>query len=107
MEVDSEHATIERKLKHVDYLQLIRAAMINPNPYDVQYLRFAYHLNFEIYKGLVKTLKPGKWANVNNKCALKNSPGGSIYYKLQFADGWKNLGRKTRFEFVRQEPSQL
>ena len=113
MEVDSVHARIERKLKHVDiyqpvdYVQLIQAARINPKPYEVQYLSFDYYLDFERYEGAVKTLKPGKEANVNNICALKYSPDGSICYKLQFADEWKDLGRKTRFEFVRQEPAQL
>lgn len=112
MEVDSVHATIERGLKNVDifspldYVQLIQAARKNPKPYEVEYLTYDFYLDFENYgDGAIKSLKPGKDANVNNICALQYNPDGSICYKLNFGDEWMELGRRNKLPT--NVPSQL
>ena len=113
MEVDSAHATIERRLKNVDifspldYVQLIQAARVNPRPYEVQYLKYDFFLDFENYgDGAVKSLKPEKDANVTDICALKYSSDGAIMYKLKFSNDWVglDLGRKNKLP---SNPSQL
>ena len=113
MEVDSVHATVERKLKNVDiyspldYVQLVQAARTNPCPYEVQYLTYDFFKDFDNFEGAVRSLKPSKNANVTNMCALKYLQDGTISYKLNFSDDWEDiaLGRNTKLPS--KVPSQL
>ena len=114
MEVDSAHATIERRLKNVDifspldYVQLIQAARVNPRPYEVQYLKYDFFLDFENYgDGAVKSLKPEKDANVTDICALKYNSDGAIMYKLKFSNDWVGLDLGRKNKLPSSNPSQL
>lgn len=72
MEVDSVHATIERKLLRkdiycpLDYVRIIRDARQKPRPYDVRYLSFDFFRNFDKYVGTIKSIKPTTDATVTN-----------------------------------------
>ena len=96
MEVDSVHATIEKKLKGVeihlpsDYVKVIKSARKQPEPYQVKYLDHTFFSNYKDF-GNLKSIKPGKKAtapNVTNLRALKYTPDGSMFFKTSFADDW-------------------
>ncbi|GFO15473.1 hypothetical protein PoB_004197800 [Plakobranchus ocellatus] len=103
MEVNSVYATIVRRLRNMDtylplgYVNLIKAARINPRLYKVHYLAFDFFKDFDKYPDALKSIKPFKEVNTTDMCALKYNVGGSLAFKLNFSsDDWQTLqfGRK-------------
>ena len=99
MEVDSVHATIEKKLKGVeihlpsDYVKVIKSARKQPEPCQVKYLDHTFFSNYKDF-GNLKSIKPGKKItapNVTNLRALKYTPDGLMFFKTSFADDWELL----------------
>ncbi|GFO42351.1 hypothetical protein PoB_006885600 [Plakobranchus ocellatus] len=115
MEVDSVHATIEKKIKGVeihtpsDYVKLMKEARINPKPYDVEYLSHGFFSNYKDF-GTLKSIKPGKRvgdANVTDIRALKYCLDGTIQYKLQYKDDWTSLPLPRQDKIQEGNPKQM
>lgn len=103
MEVDSVHATIERKLKNAsiycpaEYAAVMRTAQSKPSPYVMKYLDYRFFQDHSITVN-VPSIRPGSKVGdptVTNVCALKYEDG-SIQYKLKFSDDWQDLPRPRR-----------
>ena len=103
MEVDSVHATIERKLKNAsiycpaEYTAIMRNARSKPSPYAVKYLDYRFFRDFA--KTItIPSIRPGSRVGdptVTDIRALKYEDG-SIQYKLKFSDDWQDLPRPRR-----------
>ena len=114
MEVDSVHATIERRLKNtdiyspLDYANLIKASRTNPKPYEVKHLTFYFFKDYEkLEDGAIKSIKPNKDANVTDLCAVKYSADGTISFKLKFSDEWQKLQMGRRDKLPSTDNHQL
>ena len=65
MEVDSMHASIEKKLRNktinvpAEYIGICRSARKNPKPYNVKYLAHSFFKSFNDIK-FIKSKRPGK-----------------------------------------------
>lgn len=103
MECDSIHARIETKLKNKPiytpacYLNIIKEARKNPQAYLTKYVDHTFFKDFSTLKTL-KSIRPGYKTGdptVTDLRALKYCPTGEIYYKLQFADDWQPLTKRT------------
>ena len=103
MEVDSVHATIERKLKKAsiycpaDYVEIMRRARSNPTPYEVRYVSFDFFKDFTKI-GTLTSIRPGGRAGdptVTDLRCMKYT-GAAVQYKLRFSDDWKELPRPRR-----------
>ncbi len=104
MEVDSVHATIERKLKNksifcpADYIQIMREARSRPSPYTVKYLTYDFFTDFSNTRPLT-SIRPGTKTGdptVTDLRSLKYGPTQNIQYKLKFTDEWTELPQPRR-----------
>lgn len=103
MEVDSVHATIERKLKNAsiycpaEYAAVMRTARSKPSPYVVKYLDYRFFRDHS-KTVTIPSIQPGSKVGdptVTNVHALKYKDG-SIQYKLKFSDDWQDLPHPRR-----------
>jgi hypothetical protein len=115
MEVDSMHATIERKLvgdiiiPH-DYVVVMEAARSKPSPYIVK--EVAHDQVHKLDGSYLASIRPGKKTGdptVYNLRALEFKPSGTINYKLDLSEGssWEKLPQRVScpekpFSWVRQ-----
>lgn len=109
MEVDSVHATIERKLKnkHIylpsDYIRYSQEARQNPDRYATTSVTFEMIRDFSA-KGLMvfESIRPGKKPGdptVTDIRQIKYLPSGKIQYKLSFHDEeFKDLPQRRKLE---------
>lgn len=115
MEVDSIHASIEKKLakrKEVyvpaDYLTIIHSARQNPRPYETTYLHHTDFLKFDPV--FYKSIRPGSKVGdpcVNDVVAYQYTAEGLINFKTNFADNWAPLPmRPKRGEMLIQDQKQ-
>jgi hypothetical protein len=100
MEVDSMHASIEKKivsdifLPH-DYIVIMEAARIRPAPYVAKQLSHEEILKLD--GAYLTSIRPGKKVGdptVYQLRALQFNAEGTIEYKLKFSDEWKNLPQR-------------
>ena len=114
MEVDSVHATIERKLQHrhvdiycpADYVSYIKEARKVPEPYNVQYLDHTFFKDFTGV-GVLKSIRPGSRAGdptVAHLRALKYSRDGNVHYKLRHPEEWEELPKPRVRRVHHEEP---
>lgn len=105
MECDSVHATIERKLRNKkiflpsDYARITEEARsTEPEKYEVRMVKYDFFTNFN--DNLVySSIRPGKKAgdpNVVDIRALKYTPEGIIFYKLDFDDNYTPLPQRIK-----------
>ena len=100
IEVDSVHATIERKLqphhRHVDiycpadYVSYIKEARKEPEPYNVQYLDHTFFKD-STGVGVLKSISPGSRAGdptIAYLRSLKYSRDENVHYKLRHPEEW-------------------
>ena len=120
MEVDSMHASIEKKIvgdifvPH-DYVVVMQSARVRPSPYIVKQIGYAEVL--KLHGTYLTSIRPGKKTGdptVYHLKALGFHPEGKIYYKLDHSENstWKELPQrinkpKTAFEWVRNFPERL
>lgn len=104
MEVDSMHATIERKLKNrninvpADYMHVCRTARKNPSPYHVKYLTHDFFKNLESLK-FYQSIRPGRSVGdptVTDIKALKYLNDGEIQYKIRHTEEWRLLNQRKK-----------
>lgn len=115
MEVDSIHATIERKLGKrrevyvpADYLPIIHAARRHPRPYETVYCQFGDFMKFDT--PFYNSIRPGNKVGdpcVNDVVAYQYVPEGVINYKVTFQDEWKPLPARPKRVDVLLEHSAL
>lgn len=106
MECDSIHALIERKLKrrliHLpsEYISIILEARKNPMPLDVCQMYHDQFLDFDDKTTFVySSIRPGKRTHeptVSNLRAIKYTPEGKIFYKLNFDDNYMELDQRAK-----------
>ncbi len=93
MEVDSMHATIEKRTvgdvyTPRDYAVIMESARVRPTPYVVKPV---YHDEvLKLNGAYVKSIRPGKVTGdptVYNLRALQYKPNGTVNYKLTFTEG--------------------
>ena len=98
MEVDSIHATIERKIKATDifiprdFIVVARTARINPRPYDVTMI--SHEKVTKLEENYLTSIRPGRRAGdptVHDMRAVCYVPEGSVLYKLDFTEEWRIL----------------
>lgn len=104
MECDSVHATIERKLRNKkiflpsDYGRITEEARSEPEKYEVKMIKYDFFTNFNdnlIYSSIRPGRKVGD-PNVVDIRALKYTPEGIIFYKLNFDDNYTPLPQRIR-----------
>ena len=103
MEVNSVHATIERKLQHssiycpADYVYVMKNARKHPRPYHVKFVDHTFFRDFATLKAL-STIRPGRKTGdltvTDLRCVKYTSEG--VQYKLLFNDSWTDLPRLLR-----------
>lgn len=106
MECDSVHALIEKKLKNrtiqlpSEYISVIREARLKPEPLGVCYLTHDNFLNFDDKSTFVySSIRPGRVVNdptVTDLRALKYTPEGKIFYKVNFDDEYMDLPQRQK-----------
>ncbi|KAK9745449.1 hypothetical protein QE152_g6956 [Popillia japonica] len=106
MECDAVHSRIERKLKRrvtqlpSEYISVIREARSNPTPLDVCYLTYKDFLNYDDKTSFIyNSIRPGRVPYdpvVTNLRALKYTPEGRIFYKIDFDDDYKELPHRPK-----------
>lgn len=106
MEVDSVHATIERRLTHreiylpSDYVSATREARLKPFPYRAHDITYEFFKDFSIFDGeYYSSIRPGKKVSdptVNDVRHYEYLPSGEIKYKLNFDDELKNLPHRPK-----------
>ncbi|CAH1980784.1 unnamed protein product [Acanthoscelides obtectus] len=109
MQVDSMHATIERRVNRVrinvpaDYAYHCKKARKNPKPYEVMYLDHSFFRSFKKVEA-IRSIRPGKKLGepkVTDIRGLKYTPAGDIYYKLRMSDEWELLPqRKSQVDII-------
>lgn len=105
MEVDSVHATIERKLKNkdiylpTDYISVCREAR-KTNPYLVKYINYSDFKNFskvQYYKSIRPGYKTGDPKVADIHC-LMYLPSGEIKYKINYDEDWQDFSKRPKKE---------
>lgn len=106
MECDSVHALIERKMKNriiqlpSEYISVIRESRKKPTPLDVCYLTHEDFLNFdEKHSFIYNSIRPGRGVNdptVTELRALKYTPDGKIFYKINFDSDYEELPQRNK-----------
>lgn len=104
MEVDSVHASIEKRLKNrniylpEDYITVTKEARIK-RPYRAHYLDYSFCKDYTITEAeIYSSIRPGNKVNdptINQICHLKYTPDGLIRYKLDFEEEIKLLPRRS------------
>ncbi len=106
MEVDSVHATIERKINSrtiylpQDYTDLIQSARVKEKPYEVQYMSNEDFMDYSKFRAY-KSIRPGHKTSdphVTDLRQIKYNPDGTLDYKLDHRENWKQLGKKVRVD---------
>lgn len=104
MECDSVHASIENKLKNKkiylpsDYARICEEARSKPEKYETIVAEYDFFTNFnnlQIYPSIRPGRKPGDPTVVDIR-ALKYSPDGNIFYKLDFDSEYQPLPQRAR-----------
>lgn len=114
MEVDSVHATIQRKLKGkvishpYDYIQICNSARMHPEPYNVKYMKYSDFRDFSQSKiHRYPSIRPGSKAGdpqVTEIKQLQYLPDGSMRFKLDHSSFWTQLPREPRNHFPESFP---
>ncbi|XP_022187517.2 uncharacterized protein LOC111046305 [Nilaparvata lugens] len=104
MEVDSVHATIERRLANrevylpSDYVSVTREARLKPFPYRAHSVTFDFFKDYTTNE-LYPSIRPGKKVSdptVNDVCEYLYLPTGEIKYKLHFDEEFQVLPRRPK-----------
>ncbi|CAH1118118.1 unnamed protein product [Phaedon cochleariae] len=99
MECDSMHSAIEKRLRNQEiytpagFLSACKKARTSPKPYSVEHLLHTDLRDFSKLKYFTTIrlgFKVGD-ATVNNLCALKYTPDGMLFFKINFDDDWTQL----------------
>lgn len=115
MEVDSIHATIEKKLRNTiinlpaDYVEVCQKARKKPSPYKVKYLSHDFFRKF-VGIDFYKSIRPGKTKGdhkVTDIRALKYTPEGEIFYKIEFSDEWTSIPQRKNTKIEKHDWYQL
>ena len=102
MEVDSVHATIERKLRDrqifwpAEYTQVTNSARKHPKLYTVRTVNRTFFRGFSKIRQY-KSMRPGTVAGdpqVVDLRALRNTPDRLISYKFTQSEQWQALPRR-------------
>ncbi|XP_041359493.1 uncharacterized protein LOC121375878 isoform X1 [Gigantopelta aegis] len=103
MECDSVHSTVEGKLKHrpiycpANYIDVLHSARPR-QPYTVKYLSYDFFKDHR-HPWMYNSIRPGSKAGdpvVTDIRVLKYTPDGTIQYKLQYTDEFRDLPRRSR-----------
>lgn len=104
MECDSMHSVIERKIRNTEiytpagYAALCKSARLKPKPYTVTYLTHEFFKQFSclsFYNSIRPGYKKGDPQVIDIRC-LKYNPSGVIEYKIDYADEWTVMPKRTK-----------